>query len=616
MRTFFALFLICSFTFASNGESDSLRVYNSQDSIVIIANRYSASLKNTANSYQIIPGKILEVISSHSVLEAVDLLSPSAFVLDKKVMGYGVGTASAGALNIRGMGGQPNTGVLVLLNGHPDVMGIFGHPLPDVYGNSGIYQAEVLTGASSTMFGSHAMGGVVNLTTQPLFEQTIKSKIETGRFNTQRLAISVARRWNKNGFFASYGLTQSDGHLKQTGFKSRHYQAGWQYQINTNWNLSLQGRYVPYSFDDPSRGATDKLNIHAFGKIRRGTGELILTNKGRRLTGSTQVYTNFGRHEFYDGFQANDFTYGLSGYQHFIFNEKLQFAGGMDVMRFGGKAKNAFAFLPNGQPVVNSDLHQMDSFGGYMAAFYSPFRMLHLKGGIRYQYNSLALSTFSPMFGAALTPYPRFKLFASYGNGFRTPTLMELYLFPSANAQLKNESVNNYESGVEYTWSSRLSWRAAVFYNQIENRIQAVRINPPTPAMKFLNSGKAEQWGWETQISYRFAIPAYIRLSYAFLEADRLTAFNPRHQLKYMFAYNKTRIGFYLYGKFIQKLYAANDNRQPLADYHVLNGSLRLGKKDLNLYLRVLNILDRAYDVLPGYPAPGRQMRIGLNFNY
>ena len=616
MRSFFMLFLIFFVSLASGSVMDTLRVYNSQDSIVVVANRYSASLKNTADSYQIIPGKILQAISSHSVLEAVDLMSPSAFVLDKKVMGYGVGTAGAGALNLRGLGGQPNTGVLVLLNGHPDVMGIFGHPLPDVYGNSDIYQAEVLTGASSTIFGSNAMGGVVNLTTQPLYRQTFKSTVEIGSFNTQRLDMSVAGRWHKNGFFATYSLKQSDGHLKQSGFKSRHYQAGWQHQINANWNLSLQGRYVPYSFDDPSRGETDKLGINAFGKIRRGTGELILSNKGSRLTGSTQLYSNFGRHEFYDGFQANDFTYGLSGYQHFIFNEKIQFAGGIDLMRFGGKAKNEFAFLPNGKPVVNDDLHQMDSFGGYVVGFYNPFKMLHLKGGLRYQYNTLAISTLSPMFGAALTPYPQFKIFASYGNGFRTPTLMELYLFPSANSHLKNENVNNYESGLEYTWFSRLSWRVAVFYNQIDNLIQAVRINPPTPAMEFLNSGKAEQWGWETQLSYRFTFPAYIHLSYAFLEADQLTAFNPRHQFKYMCAYNKPIIGFYLYGKFVQELYAANNSQQPLSDYNVLNGSVRLGRNNLNLYLKVLNILDRSYEVLPGYPAPGRQMRFGLRFNY
>jgi len=616
MRNFLILIFISIHILNAGTMVDSMRVYHSQDSIVIVANRYGTTLKNLANSYQIIPGEALTAVSSHSVLEVVDLQSPSAFVLDKKVMGYGVGTAGAGALNLRGMGGQPNTGVLVLLNGHPDVMGIFGHPLPDVYGNNDIYQAEVLAGASSTLFGNHAMGGVLNLMTQPAYEHLLKASAEIGSFNTRQLYLSVARRWHQHGFFGTYSLKESDGHINQTNFSSQHFQAGWQYQINLHWNLSVQGRYVPYEFDDPARGTVDKLDLNNFGKIRRGTGEIILANKGARLTGSTQLYTNLGRHEFYDGFQATDYTTGLSSYQHFKLNRKVQLASGIDIMRFGGKAKNDSASFPNGLPIVNMDAHQMDSFGGYIVGFYSPFQILHFKGGIRYQYNTLALSTISPMLSATLNPWPQFKLFASYGNGFRTPTLMELYLFPSANPDLKNENVHNYETGLEYTWFGRLSWRMALFQNQIDNRIQAVPINPMSPATKFQNSGEADQWGWETQINYRFTFPAYIQLSYAFLEADQLTAYNPRHQFKYMLSYNRLMFGFYVYGKFIQELYAANEKQSPVADYNVINSSMRLGKENLNVYLKVLNMLDRDYEVLPGYSAPGRQMRIGLRYNY
>ena len=146
----------------ATASGDSLTVYDSGDSIVVVANRYSSSLKNLAYNYQVIPGDKITALSTHSVMEVIDMQNPSAFVLDKKVMGYGVGADAAGALSLRGMGGKPNTGVLVLLNGHPDVIGIFGHPLPDVYGNNDVHQAEILPGASSTVYGDHAMGGVVN----------------------------------------------------------------------------------------------------------------------------------------------------------------------------------------------------------------------------------------------------------------------------------------------------------------------------------------------------------------------------------------------------------------------------------------------------------------------
>jgi hypothetical protein len=84
-------------------------------------------------------------------------------------MGYGVGSAGSGSINIRGQGGRPNTGLLVLINGHPDFMGLFGHPLPDVYGTDDISQVDVLSGPASTVFGSQAMAGVVNIKSTPDF---------------------------------------------------------------------------------------------------------------------------------------------------------------------------------------------------------------------------------------------------------------------------------------------------------------------------------------------------------------------------------------------------------------------------------------------------------------
>ncbi|HHJ53852.1 MAG TPA: Plug domain-containing protein, partial [Caldithrix abyssi] len=130
----------------AEARNDSLKIYNLGDSIVVVGNHYETSLKNMAYNYQIIPADQVKRLAIHSALEVIDMEFPSAFVMEKKVLGYGVGTEGAGQLYLRGLGGQPNTGVLVLLNGHPDFMGIFGHPLPDVYGIDDIQQVEILSG--------------------------------------------------------------------------------------------------------------------------------------------------------------------------------------------------------------------------------------------------------------------------------------------------------------------------------------------------------------------------------------------------------------------------------------------------------------------------------------
>jgi len=329
--------------FLSAGESfsDTLQTFDSEDSIVVVANRYQTTLKRIASNYQIISAQSIKQMSTHSALQLVDIQFPSAYVLEKRVIGYGVGSDGAGTLNLRGMGGKPNTGVLVLLNGHPDFMGIFGHPLPDVYGTDNIQQMEILPGASSTVFGSSAMGGVVNIVTRPDFRTPLRISAEGGSFGTYNVGLQLAKQFGNHGGSLSIRTKKTDGHEPQTSFNSLNVQTDWRFRLNPVWSLSFSARYVPYEFDDPAR-QNDIANLGTYGKIERGTGEIILENKMDKLSGSTQVYANMGHHRFYDGFESNDHAYGMSTYQYWDYSKTFQFAAGGDLMQYGGQAKNPF----------------------------------------------------------------------------------------------------------------------------------------------------------------------------------------------------------------------------------------------------------------------------------
>ncbi len=608
------LIMITAPLLAANGQpSDSLPVYESPDSIIVIGNRFSTSLKNLAYSYQTISGKEVERLSSHSALELVDINFPSAFVLENKVLGYGVGTVGAGMVSLRGMGGKPNTGVLVLLNGHPDFMGIFGHPLPDVYGMDDIQRVEILAGPASTVFGDHALGGVINLVTRPNYNQFIKINTEGGSYGTYSYGLTLTKKIQDNGLFFTVRRQKTDGHVKQSGFESLHLQGGWQYRINSVWDLMIQGRYVPFKFDDPSRGDLDRLNIGAYADIRRGMAEISLHNQSKLLRGSFQLYTNLGRHKFYDGFKSNDFSYGFSAYQFWQFKPTISLAGGLDALYYGGKAKNDFARLPNGKPVVNPDAHQLTSMGMYGMVFYAPLPQINLKAGVRYQYNSLPSSQISPFAGISYTAANHFQFYANYQTGFRTPTLMELYLFPSANKNLKEETVQSFETGVTYNPAPGKSFRITVFKNKARDLIQAIPSKTPPPPVVFQNGPKSDQWGVEGSLLYRLSPFLSARLAYGYLDPDILTAYNPKHQFKYALYLEKRHYYLTIYGKYVQELFAGNNQQMALPDYHVLNAQIGLRAKSLEVYLRFLNVLDRLYYSRPGYRTPGRQARIGLN---
>ncbi len=607
------LLLLFPLLLTAQAEQKNLPQYNLNDSIIVVANRYQVTIKNISDSYEVIPGNQINAFGSHSALELIDVNYPSAFVLDKKTIGYGVGAEGAGQVYLRGQGGHPNTGVLVLLNGHPDFMGIFGHPLPDVYGVDDIQQIEVLAGANSTVFGDHALGGVINIVTQPNYNNFMKISAEGGSYHTYNLGINLTKQFGRNGLFFNIRKKRSDGHMAYTSFESLNIQGGWAYQFNPVWNLSVNARYVPYSYDDPSReGETDNAQIGAYANIKRGTGEIILRNNYDKLIGSTQLYTNLGKHLFYDGFESNDYTYGFSTYQNWLYTDKLNFAGGLDIINYGGKAKNDFAKFPNGTPIVNEAKHQLTSYGFYLLGFYSPLQILHIKAGLRYHYTTEPLNDkISPVIGIAVNPLQSLKVFANYQNGFRNPTIMELYLFPSANDKLKEESVNSYEIGASYAWCHHNSLRVTVYKNDVKNIIQSLPNTPPPPPYKFVNSGSAAQWGIETKLNMMLIKNTGVMLTYSYLNPDQITAYNPKYQLKYMLFSNYKKFGLKIYGKYINGLYAANNWKDALPDYNILNLYFSYTMKYFELYFKGLNLLNRQYYVLPGYMAPGFQARIG-----
>ena len=82
----------------------------------------------------------------------------------KGITGFGVSEGAAGTVNIRGVGSGNK--VLMLFDGQPQWAGVFGHSLPDTYVASDVERVEVIRGPGSLLYGSNAMGGVVNIITR------------------------------------------------------------------------------------------------------------------------------------------------------------------------------------------------------------------------------------------------------------------------------------------------------------------------------------------------------------------------------------------------------------------------------------------------------------------
>ena len=592
--------LLVSFNYAQDN-STQIKTYTVKDSVVVIANRYTLPINKTSNSLQIIPEQDVKYYSNFSALELVDIFNPSAFVFDKRLVGYGIGTAGAGSLNIRGIGGQPNSSVLVLINGHPDFMGLFGHPLPDVYSPDQIKSVEIISGPSSTVFGSNAMGGIVNLVTGSDYDHILSVGLEGGSFSTFIGKLFFAKKIGRHGLFFSSRSISTDGHIPQTSFKSQNYQLGYDFFASPVWQLSINGAYVPYSFDDPSRQG-DTSNLGTYGVIKRGNGSIIVSNNYDDLKGSIQLYGNMGYHKFYDGFYSHDFSYGASVYQQYKYSDQLSLAFGTDYLYYGGKANS------------DNTLHKINSLGAYILALYSPLTNLSFKGGLRFQYATLSLYNYSPVLGLTYNLLNNLELYANYQTGFRFPTIQELFLFPISNPNLKDETVNGYETGIKYYLNTGSFIKLAVYSNKVDNLIELVSNPFPPPPVHYENSGSNNIWGAEGETHIIITQNLSLNLGYGFLDPGSITSFNPKNQIKYMINWKKDFYQVSLFGKYISTVYTADNFNSPVGSFNLLNLYTGFHFDEFTLSIKLNNLLNRTYYYLPGFKAPGFSILMGIDF--
>lgn len=84
---------------------------------------------------------------------------PGLFTTSRGILGYGVSDGAAGSISLRGMSGGSGR-LMVLIDGHPQYMGLFGHPIADAYQSLLAERVEILRGPASVLYGSNAMGGI------------------------------------------------------------------------------------------------------------------------------------------------------------------------------------------------------------------------------------------------------------------------------------------------------------------------------------------------------------------------------------------------------------------------------------------------------------------------
>ncbi len=543
---------------------------------------------------------------ARTVFDAVDRVVPGAFVTRRGVMGYGISTNGTGGVSMRGVGESPNTGVLIIVDGRPDFQGLMGHPLPDFYSLSDAGTVSVTEGPASVLYGSNAMGGVIEIKNWAPPEGT-STRLTTsfGSFYTGQHRLAHGARFRRGFYSVNDGLSHTSGDRPSSAFRNQDGTVTAGYELSSTWKAAVEGRYGHFHVEDP--GPLNAPLANNYARVGRGGFSVNLDNATSRTWGYLRAYSSYGNHYITDGFRSTDRTTGVRVDQTVALSPHLTVQLGSDVVNFGGQARNVTGKLDYGS-------HQLNTAAGFSRAQWSVTHRLNLHAGLRYESNSAFGGIAVPEAGATIKLANGYSLSGAVGRGFRNPTIRELYLFPAPNPSLMPEHLWNYQATLQARPLTPLSLSFTGYYTDLSN---LVVVTGRYPNLVLQNSGAALNRGVEATARWRAHKRLNLQSGYALVHSTNLTPYIPAQKFNYGVEFDAGRAFIYFGGMCVGSRWANTQHSAELDPYTL--GMLKLSiplRRAWTLFTMVDNVFNRSYQVVPGYPMPGTNAAGGLTLSF
>jgi iron complex outermembrane receptor protein len=534
------------------------------DQVVVTASKREQSLQ--------------EVPVSISLLDASDIRQRNSLTIDDALR-YIPGVNMTGfQVNIRGSSGYSRgagSRVLMLLDGIPFLAGDTGELNFESIPVGQVDRIEVVKGASSALYGSNALGGVINIITKPIPEiRETSIRLYGGLYNNPSHA-----QWNwsdKKRYFNGQSLSHAykSGDLGVSLFVSR--------QLDDSYRENdYRRRYNFYMKTKEDFSSTSSLTLN-FGLLYQYGGQFLYwRNLDSALVPPVQQKTD----------NVKSTRYYLSGLYNEVLAHNLLLTAkaiwyhndwGYETINQIGRNESvsdelnaethatwllddihSLAFGLDGNfTMVNADLFGHHKGGGF--ALYAQDEMklsskFTLTVGARYDFQSIGLvepaGQLNPKAALAFTPAAGTTVRASLGSGFRIPSVAEAFISGEVsnletlpNKDLRPEKSHSYEIGLSQAIGAVGTFDLAAFRSDFDNLIEAglVVSSGSIPYIQWNNVTRARVQGVETSVRLGlFGGGLFYSLGYTYVYPEDLTAhdllkYRPRHLL---YTSATTRIG-------------------------------------------------------------------------
>lgn len=588
--------------------------------VVVVEKAAKAPITLLPLDVKIVGSRTLEQSTETNLLPVLQNHIPGMFVTERGLAGYGVSGGAAGTVNIRGVGGGNK--VLFLIDGQPQWAGVFGHSLPDTYVTNDIQRVEVVSGPSSLLYGSGAMGGSVNLITKRATQNGFNGSLRAmaGSYGTMKYGVKAGYKNGACRTFIAASYESTDGNREGMDYWLSNQFASISYELSKHWEAGANIMLTETKADNP--GSVELAQpLDMWARQFRTTASVFVKNNYDIASGGVQAYYNWGKHKIDDGvsnglprsylFNSKDFNMGVTAYQTVKPWEDNNLSAGIDFKHWGGEAWNGDKASGKKSPIVDKHVNEVAVYMMMQQALWND--RLSLNAGARLEHSSQFGNEWVPQAGFIFRPLSSIRAKFNYGKGFRSPNIRELYMYAPRNPELQPERMDNFEMELrQWMLGGKLNIGLALYYINGDNLIQTVRIDG---APKNMNVGSFINKGFELDATYNLNPDWTFTTNYAYLHTDTRIIAAPKNKLFAEVSYTPGNWQFSVDVLSVWEMYTEKTTE----NYALLNARAAYRfpfAKPLTLFVKGENLTATKYQINYGFPMPRATVMGGLEWKF
>ena len=594
----------------------STDVYRDAQEIVVVATGVEQPARESGRAVTLVTRDDLDRVQAVSIADVLSTVPGISVTRNGGAGGFS-------AVRIRGAEGEQT---LVLIDGvrvnDPSSPG-GGYDFGNLLAGS-VDRVEVLRGPNSTIWGSQAIGGVVNIITMNGRDGLrARANAEGGSFGTftGNAAISGGNAHVRGalsaGYYTTDGISARAGGTEADGYRQYGVTGRVEANLTPDVWLDLRGYYADSradldGFPPPTYAFADTAEFSTAKEMYGYAGLHATLFDGAWASDVSVTAGNIDRNNYDPAFGAAPSFFGKGS------SERYQYRGNIrvvDQLRLVIGAEHEDSRFTDGSVAEDTGI---TSF--YGEAIVKPVEMLTITAGVRQDDHRRFGSHTSFGISGSLRPADGTVIRANYGEGFKAPTLYQLYGSFIGDPNLRPEEATSYEIGADQSFGP-VTIRATWFHRDTTNQIDF-----DLGTFTYGNIARARTQGIELEFEAEPVDGLSLKANYTHLDAEnrspganlgRDLAPRPRDVANFSVDYEfpfDLRLGASVQVRGDSFDNASNSVR--LNGFTLVNVRAEMPVTDrFSLYGRVDNLFDETYQTVANYGTMGRAAYVGVHVN-